>query len=99
MMIDAKLGKIFEAARKETPRVAPDGFEFLVMNAIRQEPAPRGATIFDQLNLLFPRLAVGAMAVIALCVAGDWLASGLQLSLTDGVAQLSQQWLLTGNGF
>jgi hypothetical protein len=41
---------------------------------------------------------LGAIAAIMLCVAGDWLAGGAQTSLTDGVAQLSQQWLLTGNG-
>jgi hypothetical protein len=97
-MNDHKLKKIFEAARQETPALPPDGFEFLVMQAIRREPAPRAATVSDQLHALFPRLAWAAVLTIALLLAGDWLASDAQPSLTDGAAQLSQQWLLAGDG-
>jgi hypothetical protein len=97
-MNDDKLKKIFAAARKENPAAPADGFDFLVMQAVKREPAPRAATVSDQLNALFPRLACAASTAIALCVAGGWLADGAQTSLTDGVAQLSQQWLLTGNG-
>jgi hypothetical protein len=97
-MNEDKLGKIFAAARKENPPVPAEGFDFLVMQALKHEPAPRAATLSDQLNTLFPRLACAAIVVIALCVAGDWLDTGAQTSLTDGVTQLSQQWLLTGDG-
>jgi hypothetical protein len=97
-MNDPKLKKIFEAVRQNIPTAPPDGFEFLVMQAIRREPAPRVATVSDQLNALFPRLAWAAILTIALCVAGDWLASDAQPSLTDGAAQLSQEWLLAGDG-
>ena len=96
---DHKLGKLFAAVRKENPPTPAEGFEFVVMQAIKNEPAPRAVTVFDQLNVLFPRLAGAAVVIIALCVAGDWLAGGAQMNLTDGVTQLSQQWLLTGNGF
>jgi hypothetical protein len=68
------------------------------MQAIKHEPAPRAATVSDQLNALFPRLAFAAVAAIALCAAADWFDAIAQTSLTDGVTQLSQQWLLTGDG-
>jgi len=97
-MNDDKLGKLFAAARKENPPAPAAGFDFLVMQAIKHQPAPRAATVADQLNALFPRLAWAAIAAIALCVAGDWLDANAQTSLTDGVTQLSQQWLLTGDG-
>jgi len=97
-MNDDKLGRIFAAARKENPPVPAEGFDLVVMQAIKREPFRRVATVADQLTMLFPRLAWAAIAVIALCVAGDWLAGGGQTSLTEGVAQISQQWLLTGGG-
>ena len=97
-MNDTKLKNLFAAARREVPPAATDGFDLLVMQAVRREPARRAATtIFDELNALFPRFAWAAISVIAVCVAGDWLAGAP--SLTDGVAQISQQWLLAGNGF
>jgi hypothetical protein len=97
-MNEDKLEKLFAAVRKENPPAPADDFDFLVMQAVKHEPAPRAATVSDQLNALFPRLAFAAVAAIALCVAGDWLDAGAQTSLTDGVTQLSQQWLLTGDG-
>jgi hypothetical protein len=97
-MNEDKLKKIFTAVRKENPPVPAAAFDFLVMQAIKHEPAPRAATVFDQLDALFPRLAWAAVVAIALCIAGDWLDAGAQTSLTEGVAQLSQQWLLTGDG-
>jgi hypothetical protein len=97
-MNEDKLGKLFTAVRKENPPMPVAGFDFLVMQAIRCEPVPRSATVSDQLNALFPRVAGAAVAAIALCIAGDWLDASAQTSLTDGVTQLSQQWLLTGDG-
>jgi hypothetical protein len=97
-MNDDKLKKLFAAARKDNPPAPACGLDFLVMQAIQREPAPRAATMTDQLNALFPRLAGAAVAAIVLCVAGDWLVAGAQAGLTDGVTQLSQQWLLTGGG-
>jgi hypothetical protein len=96
-MNDPKLKNLFAAARKETPPTAPEGLDLLVLQAIRREPARSATTLWDSLHLLFPRYAWAAVSVIAVCVAGDWLAA--TPSLTDGVAQLSQQWLLAGTGF
>jgi hypothetical protein len=98
-MNDYKLGKLFAAARRENPPMLTEGFEFIVMQAIKRETAPRAVTVFDQMNMFFPRLAWAAVVTIALCIAGDWLTGGAQMNLTDGVTQLSQHWLLTGNGF
>jgi hypothetical protein len=97
-MNDDKLKKLFAAARKENPPASAGGLDFLVMQAIKHEPARRAATVSDQLNALFPRLAGAAVAIIVLCVAGEWFVTGAQTSLTDGVTQLSQQWLLSGGG-
>lgn len=97
-MNDDQLKRLFTAARKENPPAPAKGFDFLVMQAVKHEPVPRAATVSDQLNALFLRLALAAVAIIALCVAGDWLDASAQTSLTDGVTQLSQQWLLTGDG-
>jgi hypothetical protein len=74
-----------------------------VLRAIRGErrPAPpETPSIFDQLNLLFPRLAWAAAAIIALSVVADWglTAAGVP-GLGDGASQISAQWLLTSNGF
>jgi hypothetical protein len=99
-MNERKLKKLFESVRAEVPPAPAEDFEQAVLRVISCEAAAPTASLLEQLNLLFPRLALGALCLIALCVAGDWLAGAAQLpSLTDGVAQLSQQWLLTGEGF
>ena len=80
----------------------PDDFAADVLHAIRREgPVATRETIsvFDQLNLLFPRLALAASAVIVLCLAADYglTAAGVP-GLSDGVSQLSAQWFLTSTG-
>jgi len=82
--------------------VPPDDFAADVLRAIRREgPVATRETIsvFDQLNLLFPRLALAASAVIVLCLAADYglTAAGVP-GLSDGVSQLSAQWFLTSTG-
>jgi hypothetical protein len=101
-MNDRKLKQLFAAARRETASAPPEGFTADVMRAIRHEPpaaVPEAISIFDQLNLWFPRLALAASAVIVLCVAADYglTAAGVP-NLSDGVSQLSAQWLLTPTG-
>src|SRR5271157_168326 len=93
-----KLGKIIAAVRKESPPAPATGFDFLVLQAVQREPIRRTSTVSDQLTALFPRLAGAAVATIALCVAVDWLAAGAQTGLVEGMAQLSQQWFLSGGG-
>jgi hypothetical protein len=97
-----KLKQLFASARRETAPLPPEDFAADVVRAVRREPpvaTPETISIFDQLNLWFPRLALAASAVIVLCVAADY---GLTVagvpSLSDGVSQLSSQWFLTPTG-
>ena len=101
-MNEEKLKQLFASARKENAPVPSEDFAADVLRAIRREPltaAPETFSIFDQLNLWFPRIALAASAVIVLCLAADFglTAAGVP-SLSDGVSQLSAQWLLTPTG-
>jgi len=98
-----KLNQLFELARNEPVPAPPEDFAADVLRAIHREPraaAPEALSIFDQLNLLFPRIAFAAATVIVLCVAADWglTAAGMP-GLSDGVSQISAQWLLTPDEF
>ena len=96
-----KLKRLFASARKEIAPAPPPDFAEDVLQAIRREPAtePEPISISDQLNLWFPHVALMASAVIVLCIALDYgmTAAGVP-SLSDGVSQLSSQWLLTPTG-
>jgi hypothetical protein len=101
-MNDRKLKQLFASARKEAAPAPPADFATDVLRAIRREPpaiVPQTLSVFDLLNSWFPRLALASSAVIVLCVALDY---GLTVagvpSLSDGVSQLSAQWLLTPTG-
>lgn len=101
-MNNRKLKQLFASARPETAPVPPEDFAVDVLRAIRREgPVATAKTIsiFDQLNLWFPRLALAASAVIVLCVAADYglTAAGIP-GLDDGLSQLSAQWFLTSTG-
>jgi hypothetical protein len=100
-MNNRKLKQLFAAARKETAPAPAEDFAADVLHIIRREPptTPEAFLIFDQLNLWFPRIALAASAVIVLCFALDYglTAAGVP-SLSDGVSQLSAQWLLTPIG-
>jgi hypothetical protein len=102
-MNERKWKQLFAAARTQPAPVPPEELAANVLRAIRRERSaarPVTPSIFDPLNLLFPRLAWAAAAIIALCVAADWglTAAGVP-GLSDGVSQISAQWLLTPNGF
>ncbi|HTY87554.1 MAG TPA: hypothetical protein VMB80_08825 [Candidatus Acidoferrum sp.] len=101
-MNERKWNQLLTAARNETAPAPPQDFAADVVRAIRRAgPAAASETLplFDQLNLLFPRLAWAAAAIIGLSLAADWglTAAGLP-GLGDGVSQISAQWLLTPNG-
>jgi hypothetical protein len=89
-MNDKKLNQLFDASRRETPGAPTEGFELLVMQQIQRQPGRAEPSISDLLGLWFPRLAVAAAAIIAVCVIGDFMSSGP--SLTDSAAQLSVQY-------
>jgi len=102
MKSERKWKRLLAAARNEPAPAPPEDFAADVVRAIRcaiPVAAPEALSLFDQLNLLFPRLAWAAAAVIALSLAADWglTAAGLP-GLGDGVSQISAQWLLTPNG-
>lgn len=100
-MNNEKLNKLFNAARNETPLAPPADFDADVMRAVRSEtPAPReDASVFDQLNLWFPKIAWVAVFIICFCVASEIVSSLNSPSLGDGMAELSDQWMFTAKGF
>jgi len=102
-MNERKWEQLFAAARNEATPAPSADFEAGVLRAIRGQrrtEKPEMFTIFDQLNLLFPRLAWAAAAIIVLSVVADWgLTTAGVPGLGDGVSQISAQWLLTSNGF
>jgi hypothetical protein len=91
-----KLKYLFKAAKGETPALPTEGFDTLVMQQIRRNPARPPFSIFDQLGLWFPRVALAAGVVIVLCIAGD-LTFSPDSSLDDTTAQLSEQMLFAEN--
>jgi len=98
-----RLNQLFKLARNEPAPAPPEDFASDVLRAVRREPrvtAPKVLSIFDQLNLLFPRIALAAATFIVLCVAVDLglTAAGMP-DLSDGVSQISAQWLLTPDEF
>src|SRR5690349_770690 len=99
-MNDRKLNQLLKSTRHEPAPAVPAGFDQQVMRTIRREVPTEPATLLDQLNALFPRLVFAALVLIAACVAGDfYLTPANGLSLTEGVAQFSDQWFFTANGF
>jgi hypothetical protein len=101
-MNERKLNQLFTASRKEVPPAPPEDFAGDVLRTLRHEsPAASGATspIFDQLNLLFPRLALVSGVIVLLCVAADYgmTAAGVP-DLSDGISQISSQWFLSSGG-
>jgi hypothetical protein len=101
-MKEQKLSKLFAAARQEPVSMPPADFDVQVLQAIRQETRrqtdPEPASLFDQLNRLFPRLAWASLFVIAAGIGVDYLTSTQLPDLTDGVTQISNQWLFALNG-
>jgi hypothetical protein len=102
-MNQRKIEKLFAAARNEATPAPSEHFATDVVRAIgceKQMPPAETFLLFDQLNLLFPRFAWVAAAMIVLGVATDFglTATGIP-NLSDGVSQVSAQWLLTPDGF
>ena len=93
-MNDKKLNQLFGAARREKPAAPAEGFELLVLQQIQRNPARTELSISDVLGMWFPRLALVAVAVIALCVVGDYVTSSNSPSLSDSASQLSDQMLV-----
>jgi hypothetical protein len=77
-MNDHKLKQLFDAARRApAPEPAAD-FAADVLRAARRTgtaPGTQSLSVSDQLNVLFPRVAWAALAVILLCGAIEWTAN------------------------
>jgi hypothetical protein len=102
-MNEQKLKKLFATTQNETAPVPSADFAADVLRAVRREkriPSSETFSVFDQLNQLFPKLAWVAAIVIVLGVATDFglTAAGIP-NLSDGVSQISSQWLFSENGF
>ena len=98
-MNDDRLRQLFESARIETQPGAPEGFDARVLADVRRERRAAPVSLWEQIGELFPRLAVGATLVIALCLAADFYWSAAPpAGLAADVTQLSDQWLFAPNG-
>lgn len=98
-MNEKKLKQLFAAARNETAPQLPPGFAEDIVRMVRCEPAPSRAgasSVWDHLNRLFPRLAVAAAVIIALCFAADWAltAAGVP-GVSESASQATSQDLFT----
>jgi len=102
-MNKTRLNQLFKLARNEPAPAPPEDFAADVLRAVHREPqvtTPKALSIFDQLNLLFPRIALAAATIIVLCLAADWGLTAMGMpGLGDGVSQISAQWLLTPEEF
>jgi hypothetical protein len=96
-MNERKLHNLLKAAGFNKPPEAPFDFEAQVMRQIHHEPSRQPMSLTDQLGFLFPRVAATALVLILLCLAADYIAGGLSSTdLAESAAQLSNQWLLSG---
>jgi hypothetical protein len=90
--MNEKLDRLFNAAKRETPAAPDEGFASLVMQQIQRNPARPELSITDLLGMWFPRLAVAAAALIALCAITEFVTSSNAPSLSESAAQLSVQY-------
>jgi hypothetical protein len=98
-MNDEKLKKLFELARAETAPVLPEGFDARMERALARERNAAPISLWDQIEALFPRVAMGAALVMALCLLGDFYFSAAHpAGLSGDVNEISEQWLLGANG-
>jgi hypothetical protein len=89
-MNDPKLNRLFNAAKHETPVAPNEGFAFLVMRQIQSDTGRPEPTVSDVLGMWFPRLAMAAAALIAICVISEAVISSNAPSLSESAALLSE---------
>jgi hypothetical protein len=93
-----KLNQLFQAAQRVAPPAASATLAENVARALRQEPLearPAPASLFEELNAWFPRLALLTLVVLAVGVAVN-LALGASdpADLGAGLTQISAPWWL-----
>ena len=97
-MNDKKLKKLFELARGETAPVPPQGFDARVIRALARETPSVPVSFWDQIEALFPRIAMSAALVVLLCLVGDFCYStAYPAGISGDVNEISEQWLLGSN--
>jgi len=98
-MNEKKLKQLFTAAQNDIAPQLPAGFAEDVVRMVRCEPASTyggASSVWDHLNRLFPRIAVAAIMVIALCVAANWALSAAGVpGVSESAAQATSQDLFT----
>ncbi len=91
-----RMEMLLAAARTATAPEPSPNFAERVMHSVRREQRS-AAGLFDQISSLFPRLALAAVAVLALCVAADFYFTQSEASLATSVQQVTEQWLFARN--
>jgi hypothetical protein len=87
-----KQKQLFDVARLSPGVEVPSGFTEHVLSAIRREENRAGdVSLFEQLSLLFPRLATAALLVISAGVVFEFVFND---DLFSRLSQASDQWLL-----
>ena len=95
-----KMNQLIRMVRQEHPPLPPPGFDHRVVAAARGGSGRLPASLCEQLDRLFPRLAVAALVLIGLCLMADIGHSAMAgPGLEDGVDQLVSQWLFVAKGF
>jgi len=97
-----RIDRLFAMARSEPAQEPPPGFASRVIRALPDRALSNAPTpsLWDQLNALFPRLALVSALVMALCLGLELFGSGWgQSDLTSDLALLSDQWLFPTKGF
>jgi hypothetical protein len=94
-MNEKKLQQLFAAARRAKAPEPTADFATDVLRLARQTPRDRHEPahgVLEQLNSWFPRVALGAAAVIVVCVALElgYTAAGSTTPDDDGTADSSQ---------
>jgi hypothetical protein len=97
-MNDRKLKKLFELSRGEAPPTPLEGFDARVMLAVRREQRAQVASLWEQLDQLFPRLAVATALIVGTCALADFVYSSQHpTEIPADTTELAEQWLYTGN--
>jgi len=102
-MTRKKLDQLFQAARAVAAPAASATLAEDVVRALRQEPLEAGRVppgLFEELNARFPRLALVALAVLAVGVAVNVALGTVDPDGLDaGLTQISAPWWLVPGEF
>ena len=89
-MSPKKQKQIFAAARAQQPIEPAPEFAIVVLRTIRDSrPEPGHASMFESLRLLFPRVAIAALAVTIAAAAVDlWAGADIAAEVASAAEQL-----------